>query len=583
MLDPRIYQAGLLPAVLALAIAAFSLDDVPRGATTTLPPDAFDGARASLSLQKLAREFPERRPDDAGDRRLAGRVSTTLRNSGFHVEVRRKEARTIDGKRELRTIVGVRAGTTRRRIVVLAHRDSPFRQATADLSGTAALLELAKIFEGRTLRRTLVLVSTSGASGGNAGAAAFADHPGGPVDAVLVLGDLTGGRLRPPLTVPWTNSDTVAPLRLRRTVEEAMRSELGRRPGETRGLGQVARLALPLTPTEQGDVGSRGLPAILISASGEQGPGDDNAISGKRLEEFGRTVLRTITALDAEDKAMPAPEAELLVRRKIVPGWAISLLVAALILPVLFAAVDGFARVRRRREQTGMWLAWTLSAALPFVLTAAVAVALRVAGWVDAPPAPVPDGAVPVDWAVLGVIALVLVIGWIGVRPLVLRLSGVRGEVASEGAGATVLLVFCAVVIALWISNPFSALLALPALHLWLLIYAPGVTVRRPLAVGLIALTLAPPALVVLYYAAHLGLAPDQLAWQAVLLAAGGHFGLVTLVIWSVGLGCLACTLAIAMAGGADGADAGPGPSTRGPASYAGPGSLGGTDSALRR
>jgi hypothetical protein len=583
MLDPRIYQAGLVPAVLALAVAAFSLEDVPSGATTTLAPDAFNGQRATRSLQSLAREFPDRRPDSPGDRALAGRVAETFRSSGFRVRIRRDEARTIDGERRLRTVVGLRAGTTPRRIVVLAHRDSADRQATADLSGTAGLLELAKVFEGRTLSKTIVLVSTSGGSGGAGGAAAYAQAPGGPVDAVLVLGDLASHRLRSPLSVPWSNDATLAPPRLRRTVEEAMRVELGRRPGETRGLAQVARLALPYAPTEQGEIVDHGVPAVLISASGERGPGGDNAVDGDRLQAFGRTVLRTITALDEEDKAMPAPSGELLIRRKVVPGWAVSLLVAALILPVLFVAVDGFARVRRRRERTGMWLAWTLSAAVPFALTALFAVALRAAGWVDAPAAPSPAGAVPVDWPVLAVVALAFALAWAGLRPLLLRWAGVRGQTASEGAAAAALLVFCATVVALWAINPFSALLALPALHAWLAIYSSGLRLRRPIAFAIVVLTLIPPALVILYYALHLGLGPDQLLWQALLLAAGGQVGVFTLLTWSLGLGCLACTLAVARARPAEGGPRSPAPRTRGPISYAGPGSLGGTDSALRR
>jgi hypothetical protein len=583
MLDPRIYRAGLVPAVLAIVIAAFSLQDVPSGATTTLAPDAFNGARATRTLEALAREVPDRRPGSAGDRALARRVAETFRGSGFRVRVRHHAERTIDGTRDLQTVIAVRAGTTPRRIVVLAHRDSAQRQATADLSGTAGLLELAKVFAGRTLRKTLVLVSTSGGSGGSAGAARFATNPGGPVDAVLVLGDLAGRTLHPPLTVPWSNDATVTPPRLRRTVEEAMRVELGRRPGETRGLGQIARLALPYAPTEQGEMAANGLPAILISASGERGPGGDNAVDADRLQAFGRTTLRTITALDSEDKPMPRPAAEVLVRRKLVPGWAVSLFVAALILPVLFVAVDGFARVRRRREPTGMWLVWVLSSAAPFALAALFAVALRAFGGIDAPPAPVPAGAIPVDWLALAAVALVLVIGWAGIRPLLLRVAGVRGKPASEGAAATVALVFCLTVIALWLSNPFAALLALPALHAWLLVYAPGIRIRRPLALGIVAATLIPPALVVLYDALHLGLGIDQVLWQGLLLAAGGQVGFLTLLVWSLGLGCLACTLAVARAGAPDPGAGGPAPRTRGPASYAGPGSLGGTQSALRR
>ena len=46
----------------------------------------------------------------------------------------------------------------------------------AELSGTAALLELARVFAARETKRTIVLVSTSGGSGGDAGAAQLCDR-----------------------------------------------------------------------------------------------------------------------------------------------------------------------------------------------------------------------------------------------------------------------------------------------------------------------------------------------------------------------------------------------------------------------
>ena len=83
-----------------------------------------------------------------------------------------REGDTIDGRRSLRTVIAQRPGTIDERIVVVAHRDAAGESAEAELSGTAALLELARIFGApRQTRRTLTLVSTSGGSGGAAGAA----------------------------------------------------------------------------------------------------------------------------------------------------------------------------------------------------------------------------------------------------------------------------------------------------------------------------------------------------------------------------------------------------------------------------
>jgi hypothetical protein len=193
MLDLRVYRAAFAPAVLAAVITAFSLGSPPRAATTTLAPDAFQGSRAFASLRELAESYPARRPGSPGDEALARDVAAEMRSTGLQVSSERFNARTIDGERHLTNVVGVRPGSlTSRRIVVIASRDAAARGSDAQLSGTAGLLELARVYGGRALRRTLVLVSTSGGSGGNAGAREFARHPGGPVDAVLVLGDMAG-------------------------------------------------------------------------------------------------------------------------------------------------------------------------------------------------------------------------------------------------------------------------------------------------------------------------------------------------------------------------------------------------------
>ena len=199
MLDVRVYRAAFLPALLALFVVAFSLQGRPSPLRTRAVADAFDPARAygserlRDSLLQLGSAFPERRPGSAGDAALADRVHNVFRAAGFSVTRASAPARTVDGERDLETVVGVRPGLSSRRIVVLAHRDSLDSPGLADLSGTAGLLELARIFRtraptgeqdagepgkpqliGRDLRKTLVLVSTSGGSGGGGGARAWA-------------------------------------------------------------------------------------------------------------------------------------------------------------------------------------------------------------------------------------------------------------------------------------------------------------------------------------------------------------------------------------------------------------------------
>ena len=197
------------------------------------------------------------------------------------------------------TVVGVRSGLSSRRIVIVAHRDALGRPGLAELSGTAVLLELARRFRARELSKTLVLVSTSGATAGFTGARAWArGAEGQPIDAVLVLGDMAGVRVAKPWVVPWSLGSGPPPLALQRTVENAVRAEVGPRSGGSRALAQWVRRALPATVSGQGVVTEAGLPAVLMGVSGERGPRPDVAVTEERLEEFGRAALRVVLAID---------------------------------------------------------------------------------------------------------------------------------------------------------------------------------------------------------------------------------------------------------------------------------------------
>jgi hypothetical protein len=189
------------------------------------------------------------------------------------------------------------------------------------------------------------------------------------------------------------------------------------------------------------------------------------------------------------------------------------------------------------------------------------------------------------------VLALVLVLSFWFLRPLCLRLvarfagpAGTRRGSAGEGAGAALLLVICLAALVIWLANPFAAALMVPALHLWMWVVDPDVRIPRSLAALMILIGLAPPVLVVVYYAHALGLSPVDVVWNGALLIAGGHLGLLAAVQWSVVLGCVASVAVIVRR-----AERRAGPeesevaSVRGPLGYAGPGSLGGTESALRR
>jgi hypothetical protein len=597
MFNWRLYRVAFVPFLFALAIAAFSLTARPLPLTSTLAPDAFDGARALAAARSLAAEFPDRRPGSAGDEASAARIVGLLKGlggtagGGFSVHTHRFEAQTIEGERELTTVIAQRPGSSNATpIVILAHRDSAAHGALGEASGTGALLELARVFSTRETRRTIVLVSTSGGSGGDAGAADFVAHAHGPFDAAIVLGDLAGAHQRRPFVVPFSDGFGSAPVQLQRTVADAITQEVGSDPGAPSAIGQLAHLAFPFAAGEQGPLDAHGLPAVLVQVSGERGPTPGEAVSAERLEGFGRSVLGAVDALDTAPGVSHSLQTGVLVQRQTIPEWAVRLLVAALLLGPLILAIDALARLRRRGEPVGRWTLWTLACALPFLLCAVFAYLLGWLGIVSAaPPIPVLAGALPFDASAAATVAaavLVLGLAWL-LWPMIVRRLGLDVHPSSEAAGLAMVLVLLALSVVVWAVNPFTALLLLPAVHLFLFIASPELRPRPVGALSLVALALLPVVLLVAFYALQLGLAPGEVAWTAVLLIAGGHVGLLGAVMWSLALGCAAATVMLALTPVAPvaglGTDYGTAITVRGPRSYAGPGSLGGTKSALRR
>ncbi len=528
VLNGRIYRAAFLPLLFALVIAGFSLTGRPAPLSSNLAPDAFEGARAFATLEILARRFPERRPGSAGDRGLAAYVAGTLRGlgsaakGGFAVSTRSVSAQTIDGKRTLTTVIAQRPGTTGEApIVILAHRDAAGRGAKAELSATAALLELARVLAASETQRAIVLVSSSGGSGGDAGAADFAAHAGelmggagggggagagaegttaggsgegangerhageggseGPVDAALVLGDLAGTRASGSLLASFSSSPGSAPVLLQSTVAQALAQQTGVSSSAPGTLAQLAHLVFPLAGGEQGPLDARGLPAVLVGAGGEQAPAAGEPVSAARLEALGRAALTAVYALDggpaaAGGEANGGLATGLPIQHKAIPAWALRLLVAALALPALAVLGDGLARLRRRRVPIGRWVVWALACALPFLLCAVFAMLLGSLGAIPAPRPPVSPAALPFDNHALEAVlasALVLVLAWLA-WPALMRRLGLPVRPGADAATLGMLLVLGVLTAVVWVFDPLTALLLLPALNLWLVLAETG-------------------------------------------------------------------------------------------------------------
>lgn len=534
VIELGVYRAAFVPAVVAAIVCMFSLEPRPAPVEQGLAADVLFDARV---VQATARELGPR-PD-------ARAVGERLADQGFATSLQRFRAED----QELENVVARRPGSSPREVVVAVARDG-------DPIDTAALIEVGRALEGRVTRKTLVLASIDGSRLGSAGAERLAEDLGdsAAVEAVIVLSALGAPDAEGPLVVPWSESERRTGLRLQRTLTESIRQELesgaGRGPSAT---GQLGRLAFPVGLGDQGRLLDAGFDAIRLSGSGERPPAPGVATDVDRLGSLGRTALRLVSAYDAAPAVSEEPSAFVVVASNILPGWAIALLAAALIVPALVAAIDWFARVRRRREPVLPWLRWVLACALPFVVALAVAEFLVLVGQApDAPAAPVPPDRFALDGGAalsLALCTLAAVAAWVWLRPLVAGRGEDRPSFAGAGApGAAVaaMFVLIAASTAVWIVNPFAALLLLPALHIWLLATgAPAVPPRSAAALLFLA-GLVPTIWILVSSALRLALDPLEGAWYLFVLVTGHHIGLYTTLVvalWLAGATAVAASL----------------------------------------
>ena len=356
VLDMRVYRAPFLPR--SRAVRRRRRARAGRAARSRRPPStprarAFGGGRACATrCASSATRFPPAARARRGPRAGGPGRDGAARDDGFRVSRPDEAGRTVDGGRDLDTVVGVRPGSRP------AHRRARAPRLAAapglaDLSGTAALLELARIFRSRERqpgrpargqpprrarsRKTLVLVSTSGGSGGAAGARAWA-RARPAVDRRRARARRPGasacashGSSRGPTATRRRRSGCGGPSRPLCARRSAPARAAPARPRS----GSAARP--PLTVSEQGEVRA-GPPGRRSRSPGERGPAPAARRLQDRLGEFGRAALRTVTAVDevgergGRERAGTRPAfagetAGIVTMRKVLPDWAVRLLV----------------------------------------------------------------------------------------------------------------------------------------------------------------------------------------------------------------------------------------------------------------
>jgi hypothetical protein len=593
LIEARVYRAAFIPALLALVLAMFSFQSQPRPLPQGLAADIlFDGHEAALLATRIATEQPDRRAGEPGDAATANLVARQLEARGFQPDQIERQRFTHAGRR-LENVIGRRAGASRRQIVIVAARDAgAVPDGPGSASDTAALLELARVFQGRPSRKTLVLASVDGSNLGELGTERLISELGSPefVEAVLVMSNL-GSNASEPSVEAWSNDSGRAGIGLQRTVADSIRQELDEAADAIGMLGQLARLAFPIGIGPQGVLLAEGYEGVRVSGSGELPPAGDGpveAIDEDRLGALGRATLRTVTALDQRRRPRHGPESYVLAVSQVLPGWAISLLAGTLLLPVLVASVDAFARARRRRIEVLPWVRWIGAWVAPFLAGLALAELLALTGATPPPPpAPVPPAQLPLDGpalAVLGGVVVAMALALLLARWLAAWPDERLKRPIEPGAAVALALAIGLGSLALWLLNPYAGLLAVPAAHLWMLAVLARPTPSRRTRLALLASGLLAPLLVTVYYLFTLGLDPLHGAWYLLMLITGHSVGLPTSLA-----GCLLLAAACASAeltwrvpGEEEPVRGETGPSVYGPGAYAGPGSLGGTRSALR-
>jgi Peptidase family M28/Anti-sigma-28 factor, FlgM len=531
LLDSRLYRAAFLPLLPVLLVAMFSIQGRPEPVLTRLAPDAFSHGRAAAAARAVARLSPNRTPGSAGDRDAAafvterfgaiepGRVSVQKFSGSYR-------GRTV----EMRNVVLILPGLSDRRLVILAARDSALSPgANSSAAGTGALVELASALGGASHRRTLVLVSTDGGSAAAAGARAFAQRfPGASrTDAAIVLEKPAVAEGAPPYAVPWADGHRSSSLQLVQSAKAALREEVGRDPEIEGFAGHLLRLATGLALQQQGPLIEAGIPAITLTSDGELPPtrAEDrlDALSPTKLGQFGRAALSLVLALDAERKRLDhGPGAFVTIGGNVIPGWALALLAAALLVPALLVAIDGVARARRRKAPVAAWVRWTILGAVPFLAALFTAYLLELAGLIPDTGFPYDPQRYPVDGAAVGSLLLVVLAFWTARRAIHAWQPPRTLPSDSRGRTAAIGLVVALTAALVWFVNPYVALLLVPGVDLWMLASAPGSVGSSGRRWGMVALGLAPLVIAAAYAALVLD---SRLAtpWHLLLLVTSGQ------------------------------------------------------------
>ena len=527
MSDLRLYRLAFIPALATLVVLAFSLEGVPSAVeppSGTLEFDAQGAAKSARDVLALGEtREPGSEADSAAADLVAERFGTVVAGETGEQEV---EATIAGEDVELRNVILTLPGSSDRAILVIAGRDSREGEgAPAGAAATGVLLEVMNELSVAGRERTLILASTSGASAEAEGVRELIR--GLPertvVDAAIVISQPGFDEPFKPhlITAAGLNGP---PVGLARTAEEVLRDRAGLSPGRPSGLAQIARYAIPAASGEQAALIGDGLDAITISSAGELPlPASQNSrehLDTQTLARTGAAVLALIGAVDASPlPPRSGPGHFLWIGDNLVPGWSVSLLIMALLMPPLAMAASMHARARREHGTGKRALSWAGEWWLPALALALGIYALGVVAVI--PSTGVPYDPASIESDVIEVVALVLVVAAAAALWWILHLRRVPAPPGATAAGAAAGLMASAAAVLVWFANPYLALLLVPLVHL---VAVHGARGSRPavLAVPAVMLGLLPLAAALFHVASVLEWGASTPLQLAALMAGGG-------------------------------------------------------------
>jgi hypothetical protein len=527
----RIYRAAWTLVALPLLLAAFTIARPSALPPPVLPP-SFDGPTAAQIAQDLADDCPNRTPGTDGATCATTWVRDRLDDYNLAVDEQVFEA-DVPGRGAVRfvNLVAQPAGGSESRdvIVVMAHRDNLGLSAGRDdnASGTAALIELARNLSTVTLAHTIVFASVDGGAYGNVGAAQLASNPAFTERVLAVVNlDSLAGSGRPRLEFAGDRPRSPSG-ELIATAAASVLAQTGSGPTHPTALDQILDLAFPFSFYGQSPFLAGSMSSLTLTSAGDRPPRptQDTAATfdPDRLGALGAAAQRLVGSLDGAAEIARGTDSYVYLGGRLVRGFTIQLLLVIALLPPLLATLDLAARVHRRGGELGgatrayVWrlLAWAVAGGFAALFS-------LVGLFPNGVPRPLsPDVGPGVDWPIGALAGFFAISGlaWLAIRPRLLPAGPTARE--DELAGhLVVMLVLCAIGVALAIANPYSLLFVLPALHVWL--WIPHVRDAHPaVRVGLYLIGFAGPILLLTSFAVRFALGADALWYVPALFSVG--------------------------------------------------------------